>query len=369
MPGLPGPFAALARQVAGEITEVTDCSWPRDSSAVWRIASVSGGCWYLKRHSSDRFHTREVAALQDWAQVLGPERAPELAAADPELLIMVITAVPGQPVLELQLSAREEREVHRQAGLLLGRLHESTQAPGARADVSRLTSRVDAHLDQAGGLLTPAHRTLARDCASRLAWLSPHIPAVASHGDFQPRNWLWDPAGSQLGVIDWERAEPAAAIRDLVRLEYGPWDHRPDLCEHFFAGYGRTLTPQEREMLACYAVLDALSGLRWGMANGDDEVLKRAWRTFERSLGARLLLVSAGASPADVQGIREDARRASGLPVACPPEAASLGSSRGVVERAEKQVVLGCWLISGRRGRLACRCCRPCGWRPSWPVA
>ena len=130
VPGLPGPFAPLARQVAGEITGVTDCSWPRDGSAVWRLTSASGGCWYLKRHSSDRFHTREVAALQDWAQALGPDRAPELAAADPELLIMVITAVPGQPVLELQLGAREEREVHRQAGLLLGRLHESTQAAG-----------------------------------------------------------------------------------------------------------------------------------------------------------------------------------------------------------------------------------------------
>jgi 8-oxo-dGTP diphosphatase len=288
VPGLPGPFAALARQVAGQITDVTDCSWQRDSSAVWRISSASGGCWYLKRHSSDRFHAREVAALRGWAQALGPERAPELAAADPELLLMVITAVPGQPVPELQLSAREEREVHRQAGLLLGRLHESTQAPEAGADVSRLTSRVDGNLDQVGRLLTPAQRTLARDCASRLAWLGPHIPAVASHGDFQPRNWLWDPAGSRLGVIDWERAEPAAAIRDLVRLEYGPWDHRPDLREHFFAGYGRTLTPEEREVLACYAVLDALNGLRWGTANGDEEVVKRARRTFERSLDAPL---------------------------------------------------------------------------------
>ena len=288
MPGLPGPFAALARQVAGQITDVTDCSWPRDSSAVWRIASASGGCWYLKRHSSDRFHAREVAALQGWAQALGPDRAPELAAADPELLLMVITAVPGRPVLELQLSAGEEREVHRQAGLLLGHLHESTQAPGAGADVTRLASRVDGRLDQAGGLLTPAQRTLARDCASRLAWLGPHIPAVASHGDFQPRNWLWDPAGSQLGVIDWERAEPAAAIRDLVRLEYGPWEQRSDLRDHFFAGYGRTLAPEEREMLACYAVLDALNGLLWGTANGDDEVVNRAWRTFERSPGAPL---------------------------------------------------------------------------------
>ena len=288
MSRLPGQFAALARQVAGQITDVTDCSWQRDTSAVWRLSSASGGCWYLKRHSSGRFHEREVAALRNWAPALGPGRVPELAAADPEILVMVVTAVPGEPVLGLHLSTREEQQVHRQAGQMLGRLHESRLVPGAGEDASRLTSRVDAHLDQAGGLLTPAQRAMVRDCASRLAWLGPRVPAVASHGDFQPRNWLWDTASGRLGIIDWERAEPAAAVRDLVRLEYGPWDGRPDLREDFFAGYGRALTLEEDETLFCYAILDALSGLRWGLANGDDEVVSRAWRTFERSLDTSL---------------------------------------------------------------------------------
>jgi 8-oxo-dGTP diphosphatase len=285
---LPGQFAALARQVAGQITDVTDCSWQRDTSAVWRLSSASGGCWYLKRHSSGRFHEREVAALRNWAPALGPERVPELAAADPEILVMVVTAVPGEPVLGLQLSTREEQQVHQQAGQMLGRLHESRLVPGAGEDASRLTSRVDAHLDHAGGLLTPAQRAMVRDCASRLAWLGLRVPAVASHGDFQPRNWLWDTASGRLGIIDWERAEPAPAVRDLVRLEYGPWDGRPDLREDFFAGYGRDLTLEEDETLFCYAILDALSGLRWGLANGDDEVVSRAWRTFERSLDTPL---------------------------------------------------------------------------------
>lgn len=288
MSRLPGQFAALARQVAGQITDVTDCSWQRDTSAVWRLSSASGGCWYLKRHSSGRFHEREVAALRNWAPALGPGRVPELAAADPEILVMVVTAVPGEPVLGLQLSTHEEQQVHRQAGQMLGRLHESRLVPGAGEDASRLTSRVDAHLDQAGGLLTPAQRAMVRDCASRLAWLGPRVPAVASHGDFQPRNWLWDTASGRLGIIDWERAEPAPAVRDLVRLEYGPWDGRPDLREDFFAGYGRALTLEEDETLFCYAILDALSGLRWGLANGDDEVVSRAWRTFERSLDTPL---------------------------------------------------------------------------------
>ena len=203
MSDLPGPFAALARQVAGELTDVTDCSWQRDSSAVWRLTGACGGCWYLKCHSSGRFHAREVVPLRGWARVLGPGRVPELAAADPELLVMVVTAVPGEPVPGLGPGLREEREVHRQAGLLLGRLHESRQAADAGVDVSRLAGRVDGYLGEAGGLLTPAQRALVRGCAGRLAWLGPRVPAVASHGDFQPRNWIWDPGSGRLGVIDW----------------------------------------------------------------------------------------------------------------------------------------------------------------------
>jgi Ser/Thr protein kinase RdoA (MazF antagonist) len=86
-------------------------------------------------------------------------------------------------------------------------------------------------------------------------------------------------------VIDFERAEPGPAIGDLVRLETGPWDQRPDLREAFLGGYGRTLTCAEERALPRLAALDALSGLVWGTANGDHDVISRARRTFERLAG------------------------------------------------------------------------------------
>ena len=125
-------------------------------------------------------------------------------------------------------------------------------------DVSRLACGGDGYLGEAGGLLTPAQRALVRRCAGLLAWLGPRVPAVASHGDFQPRNWIWDPGSGLLGVIDWERAEPAAVVRDLARLEYGPWDRRPDLREQFFAGYGRALTITVEEARDVFARLTEL---------------------------------------------------------------------------------------------------------------
>jgi len=101
----------------------------------------------------------------------------------------------------------------------------------------------------------------------------------------QLRNWLWDPAVRRLALIDFERAEPAPAVRDLVRLEYGAWDQRPDLRDAFMGGYGRTLTSTEAKAMRFLAALDALSGLHWGISNHDHEVTSRARRTLDRLLG------------------------------------------------------------------------------------
>jgi hypothetical protein len=200
-----GPLAALARRAIGEITGVADCSWPRDGSAVWRVTGP-GGCWYLKRHSSDLFHQREVTALRHWGHALGSGRAPVLAAADSDLLAVVMTALPGQPVRELGLGEDDEQEVHRQTGTLLRRLHEAARPAASDAGIRHITTRAEGHLQRAGRLLTPAQSALARRSAERLGHLAAVLPAVPIHGDTQPRNWLWDPAARRLAMIDFERA-------------------------------------------------------------------------------------------------------------------------------------------------------------------
>ena len=96
------------------------------------------------------------------------------------------------------------------------------------------------------------------------------------------RNTVWDSQRRCLGLIDFERSEYGPAVRDLVRLEYGPWDARPDLRTAFHDGYGRALTPLENDALRCMAALDALSGIVWGTQAGDPEVVDRAHRTLHR---------------------------------------------------------------------------------------
>ena len=268
--------------MTGEIAEVADRSWQREGSAVWEIADAAGGCWFVKRHSSERFHQREVAAYRHWTAALGPGRAPDLAAADSQMLAIVISGLPGQIALNLRLAGDDERELHRQAGELLRRLHNAAPpvpgCPGLRQGVQR----VDEHLSRASALLTPPEIALVRRCAAELPALAPELPAVPAHGDAQLRNWLWNQATRQLAMIDFERAETGPAVRDLVRLEYGPWDQRPDLRASFLDGYGRALAHAEEQALPRLAALDALSGLQWGTANGDREVTGRARRTFAR---------------------------------------------------------------------------------------
>ncbi len=97
----------------------------------------------------------------------------------------------------------------------------------------------------------------------------PHVP---THGDAQIRNTIWNPETRIVALIDFERAEYGPAVRDLIRLEYGPWDGRPDLRGAFFDGFGRVLTAVEREHLQAMAALDAVSGIAFGTSAGDAEL-------------------------------------------------------------------------------------------------
>jgi hypothetical protein len=282
---LPGQLATLASDAVGEIAAVADRSWSRENSAVWEVTDASGGRWFVKRHPSGRTHDREVFAYRHWASALGPGRAPVLAATDRQLLAVVVSGLLGHVVRDMQLPAGDEREVHRQGGVLLRRFHQAAPLVPGGFDAGAVIGRVDEHLCHASGLLAPREAALVRSCAADLAGLVPELPAVPAHGDMQLRNWLWDPAARRLAVIDFERAELAPAVRDLVRLEYGPWDQRPDLRDGFMGGYGRTLTSTETKAMRCLAALDALSGLLWGTSNHDHEVTSRARRTLDRLLG------------------------------------------------------------------------------------
>ncbi|MFB9831011.1 aminoglycoside phosphotransferase family protein [Actinoallomurus acaciae] len=270
------------QQAVGEITSVADRSWPRDNSAVWEITTAASRQYFVKRHPSPQFHEREVTAYDEVVPSLGYGRAPELIAADQDLAAIVISGLPGEVLKGLSLSPSMELEAYRQAGWLLRRIHDvPITVPGVRG-VRRVVERCEEHLRRADGLLRVREVAFVRACATALAAIEPRLPVTATHGDFMPRNFLWDRRTCRLALIDFERAELGPAVRDLVRLEYGCWDTRPELREAFLDGYDRNFTHDERQALTCLAALDALSGLQWGTEHGDTEVISRARATFAR---------------------------------------------------------------------------------------
>jgi aminoglycoside phosphotransferase len=272
---------AFAARAAGPPVTIADRSWPRDGSRVWELASASGERFYLKQHQSQRFHEREVTAYRLWTPALGTGRAPRLLAADPGLRAVLITALPGQIARGPHIPEADEPEIHRQAGTLLRRLHSATTAT-AVPGTGRVATRAEEHLARAGALLGAEDAELVRYHAARLLETARRLPAVPAHGDAQPRNFLWDPGSRRLALIDFERAEPGPAVRDLVRLEYGAWDGKPFLRDAFLDGYGRALTADEESALRDLAALDAVSAIQWGSANNDADIMTRGYRTLAR---------------------------------------------------------------------------------------
>ncbi|WP_433177330.1 phosphotransferase [Actinoallomurus sp. CA-150999] len=284
--GVDRPEAAVcefAERAVGRIADWSDVSWAREGSHVWRAQGVAGGVWFVKIHQNDRFHDREVGAYRSWVPTLGAA-APRLVAADPALRAIVITAVPGRSLHGVVHAPDEQRRIFHGIGALAAAIHRSAPArptPGKPV----LLGKLERHLDGARAHLALGDEEFIRATAKRLTHL-PDLDLMPTHGDFQLRNLLWD--GGTLYVIDFERSEEGPAVRDFVRLS-DAWAGRPDLYDATMAGYGRPLTSAEKERLVVDSVLDAVSGIQYGTAHGDLELVERGRRILARLRAADCL--------------------------------------------------------------------------------
>ncbi|MFI1312402.1 phosphotransferase [Streptomyces albidoflavus] len=284
------PDAAVkefAEQALGRIAQWTDTSWAREESRVWRVHGVQGGTWYVKVHQNERFHRREVQALRTWARQLGAA-APRLVAADETLRAVVLTAAPGRPLHGAVLAPGRERQIFQRIGSLARRIHQASPPRAAPAGSGPAIAKADRHLAGARSHLRPGDEDFVRELVRQAEGLPP-LEWVETHGDFQLRNILMTPDAAEeadnrevvVAVIDFERSEPGPAVRDLVRLS-DAWSGRPDLFEAFLAGYGRPLTATEQARVVIDAALDSVSGIAYGAAHRDPELVERGLRTLAR---------------------------------------------------------------------------------------
>jgi hypothetical protein len=186
---LPVALQRWAEQRIGPVVSVRDASHDWDRSRVWDLAGESGVHHYLKVSPSVKFFTRESRAYRHLVPALGHTRAPHLVDSRPQDLALLLTAVPGTPVKELELDAAGWRTVHQQAGALCARLHEAGvldrgDRVEAEASLTAAADGAEKYLARARDRLNQDEQQLIRDQAARLRRVGP-LPLGYVHGDNQ----------------------------------------------------------------------------------------------------------------------------------------------------------------------------------------
>jgi aminoglycoside/choline kinase family phosphotransferase len=280
----------LTRQLPG-LDTVADVSWSRDCSRVWRVSAGTTEA-YLKLSPTAEHYAREVRAHHH-APLFAPHEIPRLLATDPGPLALLTSPVPGLVVRGLSLTGQRETRVHERAGRLLRRWHDlpepsSDQAretitasiteqvrEAITASITEQVREADQCLQRGAEHLTDAQTSLIRRVVLELPQLAETLPVVYRHGDYSPRNWLWDAEHDTVGLIDFEHADPGIAVEDLVWLHGALWPTRPELKAAFLSGYGRPLTEAEQRILPLLTARLAVSYLITGLTRHDPVLIDR----------------------------------------------------------------------------------------------
>lgn len=282
----------VARHITGmDAAAVTDASWPRGDSRVWRVSAHRGEV-FVKLYPSAEKYEREVKGCEHSARALAADEAPRLLAMNPERPAVILSSLSGRVVRGLPLEKAEEQHVHRLAGDLLRRWHDTSE-PISDLEHERIMASVTAQADEAamildrlGDQLSPAEQDLVRDAARDLPGLAKALPLGYRHGDYSPRNWLWDKAPGQHSLIDFEESAPGLTVEDLVWLCGAAWPARPDLRDAFLAGYGRPLSSTEQRALVLLTARLGVSYLNTGLAKADTVLIDRGRAVLQHMVGA-----------------------------------------------------------------------------------
>lgn len=278
---MPSALHHLVESVTDTYTVVAEHPRPGDSRpSVWEINGPGGEWWFAKLHAGPKLHQREVNAYQKWTVALGVDRAPGLVAADTRTRSILVTGVPGRGLDTLRLPAEQERVAYEEAGELLARFHTAAADEPTQVTTEEAWDETVAQLLERTARNVPDHdRAMVRALAGEAP---PRLPQVSQHGDYMPKNWMWDETEQRVRVIDFERAELRSAVyRDLSRLRYRILCHRPDLNAAFQHGYGRPLTKEEQIACQAYGALDALDSLDWGIRHRDIGLVDEAHTMLE----------------------------------------------------------------------------------------
>lgn len=279
-------FAWVARHLPG-VEQATDVSWPRGNSQVWRVAAGPTVA-FVKLSPTWTDYQREILGYDFTARALADHEAPRLVAADPELLGILSSPLPGRVVRGLPLEPEVEHRVHALAGELLRRWHDRS-TPGTEQDRQAVhaSCQDQAHeaascLEKVAGRLGREQRLLVEAAAGELPDLAAQLPLVYRHGDYSTRNWLWDAETGRHGLIDFAMAQHGVAVEEFVWLCGAVWATRPDLRKTYLAAYGRPLSDVEERLLRLLTTRLGVSYLNTGLTRERPDLAERGHLILDR---------------------------------------------------------------------------------------
>ncbi|MFC7485047.1 phosphotransferase family protein [Luedemannella flava] len=252
-----------------------DHSWGLVATTVLEVTH-SGDRFIVKAGGdTDRHIERELHAHLTWLEPwTGLGRAPALVHGDVAAKLLVTRYLPGE--LVLNTGHVDAPATYRQAGELLAAFH----AQAASTDDGYEQRENDKSL----ALLDEPHRiadaVVTRLRAEILAWPTPAVTLVPTHGDWQPRNWLVH--DDVVSVIDFGRVALRPALTDLGRLAVQEFRGRPDLEAAFLDGYG--CDPREAGAWRRHRVRDAIGTTTWAYRVGDGTFEAQGHRMIAEAL-------------------------------------------------------------------------------------
>lgn len=262
MPSL-NALEAVQSWVASELGDYRVLASYREGSSrtgVWRVTSGEGE-YILKLHSRRLRWYTEVTSYQRWAEAYAPF-VPRLRAvcSDGDVQGILVSAIPGIPLREVQFASPTIERAFRQAGELCRRLKDfaigerfgMTDIDGTPVDyqgqpvgdvlydpVRYVTHSFVIAYERALGLnvLVPRERNLVESALDDIGVFADEQPVLVN-GDFTPGNWLVDDGGAFSGVIDLEHLSWDVEVAAFTRLQSAYFPDFPAGEKAFFEGYG-----------------------------------------------------------------------------------------------------------------------------------